>query len=25
LDDWLKAPSAKILGGTFAKSSIIKA
>ena len=25
LDEWLKAPSAKILGGTFAKSSIIKA
>ena len=25
LDDWLKAPSAKILGGTFAKISIIKA
>ncbi len=25
LEDWLRAPSAKILGGTFAKTSIIKA
>ncbi|MCE9620233.1 MAG: DUF1501 domain-containing protein [Planctomycetes bacterium] len=25
LDEWMKAPSAKILGGTYGKSSIIKA